>query len=471
MNLHTVSKLLSPVFALLLVASATATVRAQSLPDFTGLVEQVRPAVVNISTVSKGPAERGADAPDGSGGPLDDLLRRFLEERGGEMPQQDRESLGSGFIISQDGYLITNHHVVAEADRIMVRLGDGREFDARLVGSDKRSDIAVLKIDATGLPVVRLGDADRLKVGEWVLAIGSPFGFDHSVTVGVVSAKGRSLPDENYVPFIQTDVAINPGNSGGPLFNMNGEVVGVNSQIFSQTGGYMGLSFAIPVNVAMDVAKQLREKGRVTRGWLGVYIQDVTRELAESFGMDRPIGALVAKVVPGGPGAKAGLKAGDVIVEFDGQPVTRSGALPPIVSRTPVGRAAKLKVIRNGKPVLLSVTIGTLPDEQSKAEPPAPAQTGPGNRLGLHVAPPTDAQRQALDLARGGVVVQSVQPGPARDAGIRAGDAIVTLDGKAVTDVAGFEKAVKALPADRPVAVLVQRPGGPMFLALKPAAP
>ena len=321
-------------FCLLSMFAATA-VQARSLPDFVGLAKENSPAVVNISIKQHKSASRFRhnfqmpDLPEDS--PFNEFFKRFFDERQGsddEPREYETQSLGSGFIISDDGYILTNNHVVDEADEVIVRLSDRREFKAEVIGKDKRSDVALLKIAADNLPkVVQIGSTEDLEVGEWVLAIGSPFGFDHSVTSGIVSAKGRNLPSENYVPFIQTDVAINPGNSGGPLFNLDGEVVGVNSQIYSRTGGYMGLSFAIPIEMAMDVAEQLKTNGRVTRGWLGVLIQDVTRELADSFGMDHPKGALVARVMPDSPASVAGLQPGDVILEFNGMEITSSSKL------------------------------------------------------------------------------------------------------------------------------------------------
>ncbi|MEO7558162.1 MAG: trypsin-like peptidase domain-containing protein, partial [Gammaproteobacteria bacterium] len=310
-------------------AHAQSTVQSPNLPDFTALVEQNSAAVVNISTTQKikrtmpqlPPGMEIPNLPEGS--PFNDLFKHFFGEgQGGPaVPEEfDAQSLGSGFIISPDGYVLTNNHVVKNADKIIVRLSDRRDLVAKVVGTDARSDLALLKVEAQNLPVVKLGSSSNLKVGEWVLAIGSPFGFDHSATAGIVSAIGRNLPSESYVPFIQTDVAINPGNSGGPLFNLKGEVVGINSQIFSRTGGFMGLSFAIPVDVAMEVTEQLKTKGRVTRGWLGILIQDVTNDLAESFGMAKPEGALVARVLPDSPAAKSGFQAGDVVVKFDGKP-------------------------------------------------------------------------------------------------------------------------------------------------------
>ncbi|WP_353573300.1 trypsin-like peptidase domain-containing protein, partial [Candidatus Albibeggiatoa sp. nov. BB20] len=312
-----------PLFFLML---STAQARS-SLPEFTELVEQYGPAVVNISTTAKKKSEKlgslGRDLPDiPEDSPLHDFFRRFFDEE--NMGSQPSTSLGSGFIISPDGYVITNHHVVDNAKEIIVRLTDRRELEAEIIGSDKRSDLALLKIEADHLPIVKLGSSKNLKVGEWVLAIGSPFGFDHSATAGIVSATGRSLPNDNYIPFIQTDVAINPGNSGGPLFNMDGEVVGVNAQIYSRTGGFMGLSFAIPVDVMNNVVDQLKSDGKVVRGWLGVLIQDVTRDLAESFNMEKPQGALVAQVLPDSPAENASFKSGDIITKFNNQIVEHS---------------------------------------------------------------------------------------------------------------------------------------------------
>jgi serine protease Do len=335
--------------ALLLIVSSA---RAEGLPDFTELVRKNSPAVVNISTTQK-ITRNGPRLPHGlhqfpEGSPFDDFFRRFFGDREGESRSFETHSLGSGFIISSDGYIITNYHVIRDADTIIVRFSDRRELEAKVVGNDERSDLALLKVEAKGLPTLKQGDSKQLKVGEWVLAIGSPFGFEHSATAGIVSAVGRSLPEESYVPFIQTDVAINPGNSGGPLFNLAGEVVGINSQIYSRTGGFMGLSFAIPIDVAMEAVEQLKEKGQVTRGWLGVVIQDVTRELAESFGLERPQGALVAKVLAGSPAAAGGIQVGDIILNFGGSPVPRSSALPPLVGRAEIGEPVNVQVLRSG---------------------------------------------------------------------------------------------------------------------------
>ena len=450
-------------------------VAARSLPDFTDLVEQNRAAVVNISTTQRRtvPTDRprmprGFEMPDlPEDSPFREFFRRFFGE--GEIEEFDAQSLGSGFIISQDGFIISNNHVVRNADEVIVRLSDRREYKAIVVGTDEPSDVALLKIDAEGLPAVRLGIGYELKVGEWVLAIGSPFGFDHSVTAGIVSAKGRSLPRENYVPFIQTDVAINPGNSGGPLFNLQGEVVGVNSQIFSRTGGFMGLSFAIPIDVAVDVADQLREKGHVSRGWLGVLIQDVTRELAESFGMAKPQGALVAKVLDGSPAARAGFEVGDILLSFDEHAIERSSDLPPIVGRTRVGREVAVEILRGGESMTLMVTTDELPaeDDLQVATARAPDDVE-ATRLGLAVRDMNDEERASVDAADRGVVVSKVSNGPAERAGIREGDLILMLNNEKVTSSDDFKRLVAELPQGKAVSVLVQRQGNPIFLALKP---
>jgi serine protease Do len=447
-----------------------------NLPDFVPLVQANSPAVVNISTTrtinprgdGDGHQFRMPDIPEE--GPLGDLLRRFFGE-GGEMPESfETPSLGSGFIITENGYVVTNHHVIHEADEIVVRLSDRRTFAAEVVGSDPKSDVALLKIEASDLPTLRLGDSDSLQVGEWVLAIGSPFGFDHSVTAGIVSAKGRALPSENYVPFIQTDVAINPGNSGGPLFNMDGEVVGINSQIYSRTGGFMGLSFAIPIEMAMEVVDQIRDQGYVSRGWLGVLIQEVTRDLADSFGMTRPTGALVARVLPDSPAEAAGLEVGDVILSFNGVEVTRSSALPPIVGRTRVGKPAQVEILREGKRTTLEVVIAELPpdDEVAARQPRAPeADPDKTSLLGMDLEPVPQEMREALDLESGGVVVAGVAQGPARDARIVRGDVLVMINNQRIESPQHFAELVAALPAGARVPVLVQRGQGPVFLALK----
>lgn len=445
---------------------------ARALPEFTALVETYGPAVVNISTKQshRGPASiHGFTMPDmPEDGPLYDFFRRFFGDEGGPMPDDEEQarSLGSGFIISADGFVLTNSHVVESADEIIVRTSDRREFLAKLIGTDKRSDIALLKVEATDLPAVQMGSAKDLKVGEWVLAIGSPFGFEHSATAGIVSAKGRSLPTENYVPFIQTDVAINPGNSGGPLFNLDGEVIGMNSQIYSRTGGFMGLSFAIPIDMAMDVVEQLKTTGRVSRGWLGVLIQDVTRELAETFGMDQPKGALIAQVLPGSPAEKSDLQVGDVVLKFNGREVTTSSALPPLVGEAPVNESASVEVLRGGRISELQVVIGELPEEGDQVIAAEPERTK-ANSIGLVVGDLDSEQRNQLGLDEGGVVVQEVKPGPAERAGIGPGDVILLFDNKPVSDAKQFRELLDGVDAGRSVAVLIQRGDGRMFFAVR----
>ena len=440
------------------------------LPDFTQMVKDSGKAVVNISTTQKAPQADSRSGlpqiPEDVPPQLEEFFRHFFQGPGRGFTPRDTKSLGSGFIISVDGYVLTNHHVVKNADEIVVKLKDHRELEAKLIGSDESTDVALLKLDAEDLPVVEIGSSKNLQVGEWVLAIGSPFGFEQSVTAGIVSAKGRSLPGGNYVPFIQTDVAINPGNSGGPLFNMKGEVVGMNSQIYSRSGGYMGLSFAIPMDIAMNVVQQIKTTGKVSRGWLGVQIQDVTRELAESFGMDKPYGALVAKVIADSPAEQADVQIGDIIVEFNGQEIETSGALPPIVGMTPVNKESKIKVIRQGDSKTLRVKIGLLPDQEQLIMATQSAEKSV-NRLGVSVTDLTAEQRKQLQVEKHGVLVQEVKKGAAMEAGIRRGDVILRIQNRMVKDLDDFEETVAKLPTDKSLAVLIQRRGSPVFLALK----
>jgi serine protease Do len=443
---------------------------ARTLPDFTKLVQDNAAAVVNISTVQHfQPRSRPRSRND----ELDEFFRRFFppEEGGGGSgggPLRPR-SLGSGFVIGGDGYILTNNHVVDGADEIIVRFNDRRELTATLVGADPRSDLALLRVEATDLPVVKLGRSEALQVGEWVLAIGSPFGFDYSVTAGIVSAKGRSLPtelNENYVPYIQTDVAINPGNSGGPLFNLDGEVVGINSQIYSNSGGFMGVSFAIPIDVAMEVVSQLKTTGRVARGWLGVVIQEVSRDLAESFGLGRPHGALVTRVLEESPADGAGVREGDVIIRFNDTPIDLSSELPHVVGRVPVGSRAKLTVVRDGKERTLNVTVGELPEreEQASAGPSSPSGRAP-SRIGLAVETVPDPLAERLGIS-GGVRVVTAE-GPAAEAGIRPGDVITRLNNQEIGSAETFAEIAKGLPAGRSVPVLIIRGQVPTFLALR----
>ncbi len=447
------------------------SVAARELPDFTELVEEAAPGVVNISTSRTVPGR--SDPFQGFGGQeLPEIFRHFFGDRfpappGGQAPgrPQERQSLGSGFIISDDGYILTNAHVVDGADEILVRLNDRRELAAELVGSDERTDVALLKVDADALPTLKLGDSDVLRVGEWVAAIGSPFGFDHSVTAGIVSAIDRTLPRDAYVPFIQTDVAINPGNSGGPLFNLDGEVVGINSQIFTRSGGFMGLSFAIPINVAMDVADQLRDDGQVRRGWLGVMIQPVSRDLAESFGMESPSGALIADLDPEGPAAEGGLQAGDVILEVDGSRVHDSSTLPRLIGRTAPGSEVALELMRDGERRQLTVTVGDWPDaERATASRPQESRQA---RLGISVGELERAEREQIGI-EGGVRVREVDPdGAAAAAGIRPGDILVSIDHRGVSSPGQLVELVGELPTDRAVPVRLYRDGRSLFVALR----
>ena len=436
------------------------------LPDFRDLVKDASPAVVNISTVQHpGNANRYSQQyglPD----EMPEIFRHFF---GAPMPsprgKQDRESLGSGFIISKDGYILTNNHVVQDADEIVVRLNDRRELEATLVGADPSSDLAVLKVDAKNLPTVRLGNSDKLDVGEWVVAIWSPFGFDYSVTAGIVSAKGRSLPNENYVPFIQTDVAINPGNSGGPLFNLDGEVVGINSQIYTRSGGFMGVSFAIPINVALDVADQLKSKGKVTRGWLGVVIQEVSKDLADSFGLDRAAGALIVQVLENSPAEAAGLVSGDIITRVNGHDIYLSSDLPHRIGRLGAGDTAKLDVVRGGKKKKIEVEIGAMPDSDGNvlarnAEP----EQSQSNRIGVLVAELTDRQRKDMG---NGVIVKEVRRGPAANAGVVRGDLITMIGGEIIRGVDDFDRIIAALPEKRNVPMRIVRRGQASFIPLR----
>ena len=440
-----------------------------TLPDFTSLVEQNAASVVNISTVRR-QDEPDSDLPRSRNEELDEFFRRFFPPGSGGGPPQPYarpRSLGSGFVLG-DGYILTNNHVVEGADEILVRFSDRRELNAELIGADPRSDLAVLKVEATDLPSVRLGDSEKLKVGEWVLAIGSPFGFDYSVTAGIVSAKGRSLPtelNENYVPYLQTDVAINPGNSGGPLFNLDGEVIGINSQIYSNSGGFMGVSFAIPINVAMEVVDQLRESGRVSRGWLGVMIQNVDKNLAESFGLDRPHGALVSRVLEGSPAESGGILEGDIITAINGKSIDLSSELPHFVGRIRAGSDADLDVIREGQEMELTLTIGEAPERGEPVVGNRSVEGGGSSRLGLTVEPLPESVLEQLSIAGGVRVTEAT--GSARESGLRPGDIITKLDNRAVTGIESFSEISAELETGRSVAVLVIRGQSPLFLALR----
>ncbi|WP_423229754.1 DegQ family serine endoprotease [Thermithiobacillus plumbiphilus] len=448
--------------SIIFLLSAFRAAHAADLPDFTSLVEQNGPAVVNISTTQtiKAP-QAGPGMPQGT--PFDDFFRHFFGDVPNAMPREYKaQSLGSGFIISHDGYVVTNAHVIQNADKVDVRLTDRRQFEAKVIGKDERTDIALLKIPGNNLPVVRIGDPEKVKVGAWVAAIGAPFGFENSVTSGIVGAKGRSIPNESYVPFIQTDVAINPGNSGGPLFNMDGEVIGVNSMIYSRTGGFMGLSFSIPIDIAMRVVNELRTTGKVSHGWLGVMVQDITEPLARSFNLPNARGALVGDVMPDSPAAKAGIRRGDVIVSFAGRDINVSGDLPPLVGMAPVGKPVQARLLRNGQTLDVNVVIEEMP--KKPGEMASSAQES--DRLGVRVDTLTAEQKRKLKVS-GGLLVTAVAPGPAADAGIRPGDVIVQLARQPVGDVAQFQRLVAGLPRGQPIPVLVNRGGGSLYLALQ----
>ncbi len=430
----------------LIFASATAAQSGRGLPDFTELYEQQGPAVVSIDVTQ---TVRRSQFPDLSeDDPFYEFFRRFGQiPRGNERPRDlEQQSVGSGFILSADGYVLTNAHVVDDASEVLVRLTDKREFRAKVIGSDKRTDVAVLKIEATGLPKVTIGDPDKLKVGEWVAAIGKPFGLENTITAGIVSAKGRELPNENLVPFIQTDVPINPGNSGGPLFNLRGEVIGINSLIYSRTGGYMGLAFAIPIDVAMNAVKQIQEKGRVTRGRIGVQIQEVSKETADAFGLSKPSGALVNSVEKGGPAEKAGVESGDIILKADGRTVNSSTELPRIITQVKPGAKIVLQVWRKGATKDLTVTVAELKDDEApRAARNAPAkEKAKPNRMGLMLSDLTDDQKHELDV-KYGVLIDDIS-GNAHG-NIQPGDVILAVINKGATIEAKSVDQVNALIA------------------------
>ena len=460
-------------------AWAQAGAAARALPDFTDLVEQVGPSVVNIRTVEK------VTARTGGGNGMDEEMLEFFRRFGVPVPNAPRQQrpqrpqqpdgsnkasgVGSGFVLTSDGYIMTNAHVVEGADEVMVTLADKREYKARTIGADKRTDVAVVKIEATGLPAIKVGDVNRLKVGEWVMAIGSPFGLENTVTAGIVSAKGRDTGD--YLPFIQTDVAINPGNSGGPLINMRGEVIGVNSQIYSRSGGFMGISFAIPMDEAIRVSDQLRASGRVSRGRIGVQIGTVTKDIAEAVGLSKPQGALVGGVEDDSPAAKAGVEAGDIILRFDGKPIEKTSDLPRLVGNTKPGTKSTLSVFRRGAQKDLSVTIAEIePDQPVKkaaAKEEAPKVSSAAQSLGLTVGPLSEAQKKELKLP-GGVRVESSTESAAR-AGLQEGDVIVAVANTNVADVKEFDAAVAKLDKAKPVSILFRRGDWAQYALIRPA--
>lgn len=445
-------------------AIATALPRnvAAALPDFASLVDHYGPAVVNVAVVGK--AQQVNDVPGMSpNDPLNEFFRRF----GQPMPrgnQQPARGEGSGFIVSSDGYIMTNAHVVADADEVTVKTTDRREYTAKVVGYDEATDVAVLKIDAKNLPTVKLGDPSKLRPGEWVIAIGSPFGFENSVTAGIVSATSRSMPGSNYAPFIQTDVAVNPGNSGGPLFNLNGEVVGINSQIYSRSGGYMGLSFAIPIDVASNVQQQLVSNGKVTRSRIGVSIQDVNAQLAESFGLDRPKGALVGMVEDDGPGAKAGIKAGDVILKVDGTEIEQSSQLPGLIASKKPGTTVNLDVWRDGGIKRLTAKPVEIVDKGTKVANRDNVESDETAKLGL-VVRPLQKQEKAQVETEGDLVVED-SDGPAAAAGVQRGDIILGVNGKPVKSLDELKTAARKTKG-KIVALLIERDSAQIFVPVR----
>lgn len=457
----------------LLALGQAVEARVTGLPDFTGLVEDAAPAVVNIRVTQFGERANNPDSQDQAPfnqQDIPELFRRYFGPGNGMPPQErDRRGAGSGFIIDSDGYVVTNHHVIDGADQIIVRMADRREFEAELVGSDAQSDIALLKVDAENLPTLKFGDSQGLKQGEWVMAIGSPFNFDQTVTAGIVSAKGRSNNSQQYVPFIQTDVAINRGNSGGPLLNLDGEVVGVNSWILSNgTGAYIGLSFAIPVEVVESTIKQLRETGRVSRGLLGVMVGPVTRELAEAMQLDRPVGALVNDVTDGGAAERAGIEPGDIILAFNDEPVETSNDLPPLVGSNPPGTEASVTVSRNGKQREFDVVLDALPSADGSQLAQDDAGASRSNTLGLAVEGVTSEQRRQSDLPDGGVRITDIESDSAWRAGLRAGDIILNINNEPVDGLSEFDDIIDDLPEGRAVALRIWRDGNTQFFAYTP---
>jgi len=461
---------------LTLLGSASVA-NADGLPDFSTLVEQQGQSVVSVSIVRESEQNVGAAGRRGSEGipgleRLPDELRRFFEQNPDSTPSPRAEpgrGIGSGFIISEDGYIVTNAHVVDGASSVTITLQDRQEFNAELIGQDDATDLALLKVDANDLPAVEMGDSDEVKVGQWVLAIGSPFGLDNTATQGIISAVARNLPSGSYTPFIQTDVAVNPGNSGGPLFDTNGVVIGVNSQIYSRSGGYQGLSFAIPINVTKRVIEQLKTQGYASRGWLGVAIQDVNQALANAFGLDTPYGALVSQVSPDGPAKAAGIQAGDIIIEFDAQRVNRSGDLPNLVGKTATGSESKVTLLRDGKEYIIDVLIGEFdrPDKVAAAT----MSDKSSDRFGLVVGALTDDLRDNLNID-GGVLVRKVTTDSAGyRAGIRAQDVIVSINSVELNSVSDFNAQLKGLDAGTTLPVLIQRGQSSQFLALEVPGP
>ena len=459
--------------------AAAAPIQAVAPPDFSQITERYGPAVVNISVTGStrvsndSPLAQGDDEDGASGDPFFEFFKRFQQGQGrpgGPQQEMPTRGQGSGFIVSADGIILTNAHVVRGAKEVTVKLTDRREFRARVLGADPKTDVAVLKIEAANLPVVALGKTSDLKVGEWVLAIGSPFGFENTVTAGVVSAKGRSLPDDSSVPFIQTDVAINPGNSGGPLLNMRGEVVGINSQIYSRSGGFMGISFAIPIDEAVRVSDQLRATGKVTRGRIGVQIGQVTKDVAESIGLGTARGALVSAVEPDSPAAKAGIEAGDIIVKYDGKSIDKVADLPRLVGNTKPGTKSSISVFRRGQMRDLTITVAEVePDEAQVARAEgksSPGATATAKQIGLVVVDLTEAQKKSLAI-KGGVRIVSAADAAAR-AGLREGDVVLAIANSEVSNVKAFEAVLAKVDKSKPLSLLVRRGEWTQYVLIRP---
>jgi len=443
-----------------------------SFPDFTQLVDNNHQAVVNISTTRT--ERRNAQQPQGQIPPQfrgmpEEFLRHFFgfdprqESQPRRAPERRAQSVGSGFIISEDGYILTNHHVIEDSDTIIVRLSNRKEYQAELIGSDPRTDVALLKVDAEALPTVQIGNSENLRVGAWVLAIGAPFGLDYTVTKGIVSAKGRNLPDDSYVPFIQTDVAINPGNSGGPLINLNGEVVGINAQIFTRSGGFMGLSFAIPIEIAMNVVEQLRETGQVARGYLGVQVQEVTSDLARSFNMDSPRGALVAQAFANSPAERAGIQSGDIILKFNDKLIEQSTDLPPAVGITPINKESEVLILRQGKEIIIRTQLAPLDDMASGGSRAAPAMSSEVLNVMLRLV--DEEQLKTLNIPFG-VEIEQMRDGLASRSGLIQGDVLVSINFQPLRSIEDVDKVLKAVPAGQSVPLRVIRNGRSNFIAL-----
>ncbi len=454
---------------LFLTLTYTSSVMSASYPDFTEIVEQNMPAVVIVNatkTVTNPNGQNQFQSPPGMPDEFNDLFKKFFDERQ-NAPERRAPSSGSGFILSSDGYIMTNHHVISGADKVLILTDDQSTYEAEIIGSDKRSDLALLKIDANNLPTVKIATGDNVKLGEWVLAIGSPFGFDQTVTAGIVSGKQRKLAGDNYVPYIQTDVAINPGNSGGPLFNLSGEVIGVNAQIYSRTGGFMGVSFAIPSDTVNDVYYQLKTKGKVSRGWLGVYIQEIDDKLAKSFGMKKSRGALVSKVLTDGPAEKSNIQQGDVILKFGGKNINKSTDLPLIVGQSKVGKSYKVQIMRNKMILNISVRLEELPTEEKIASIGSDTRKIISNAIsGITVRDLSIDDRKEYNI-NNGVIVTNINEGINNNYDLKLNDIITKINNRIIKNSNDFTNIMNSAKNNSYVNLLVYRQTTPIFIALK----